>query len=72
MEAIVEFLSSFIESEGIVRWVVIALAAAAVTVFGLGVTFLLQNISDPIRRRMGGVQVADATAYAKRAQAGEF
>lgn len=60
MEAIVQFLSSLTDSEGTVRWIVIALAAVTVTVFGMGISSLLQSISDPIRRRIGGMQVADA------------
>ena len=41
MEAIVEFLGSITDSEGTVRWLVIALAAVTVTVFGMGISFLL-------------------------------
>ena len=52
MEVIVQFLTTFIDSEGTVRWVVIALAAATVTVFGMGISFLLQSLSDPVRRRL--------------------
>lgn len=59
MEAIVQFLSSLTDSEGTVRWLVIALAAGTVTVFGMGISFLLQSAADPIRRRIGGVQTAN-------------
>jgi tight adherence protein C len=61
MEVIVQFLSSLTDSDGTVRWFVIALAAGTVTVFGMGVASLLQSAADPVRRRLGGVQAADAS-----------
>ena len=56
MEAIVQFLSTILDNESAVRWAVIALAAVTVTVFGMGISALVQSASDPVRRRLVGVQ----------------
>lgn len=55
MEATIQFLYSILDTEGALRWAVIGLAAVSVTIFGLGISFLFQSASDPVRRRLSGV-----------------
>jgi len=62
MEAIVEFLRTLTDDPTTLRLLVIALAAGAVTVFGLGIAFLVMNATDPIRRRLKGLNTLDVGA----------
>ena len=56
MEAILDLLGSYMSDEIIVRRVLVGLTAATIFILGLGVTILIMNLTNPVRRRMGLVE----------------
>ncbi len=56
MEAILDLLGSYLSDEIIVRRVLVGLTAATIFILGLGVTILIMNLTNPVRRRMGLVE----------------
>ncbi len=53
MEAFFDLLASYSSDEVILRRILVALSAATIFVLGLGLTALLMNLVNPVRRRMG-------------------
>lgn len=53
MEALIDFLRSFASEEAGLRQTVVAVVAATIFVFGLGVTVLIAAFTNPVRRRLG-------------------
>ena len=53
MEAFFDLLASYSGDEVILRRILVALSAATIFVLGLGLTALLMNLVNPVRRRMG-------------------
>ncbi len=62
MEAIIDFLNTLTGDSEMVRVLAMSLAAVTATVFTLGVAYLLLGVSDPIRRRISNVTVAESGA----------
>ena len=56
MEAILDLLGSYLSDEIIVRRILVGLTAATIFILGLGVTILIMNLTNPVRRRMGLVE----------------
>lgn len=52
MEYLLDLLRSLIANEGVVHVTFVALIAAAIFVFGLGVTVVVVGLSSPLRRRL--------------------
>lgn len=53
MEAFFDLLASYSSDEVILRRILVALSAATIFVLGLGLTALIMNLVNPVRRRMG-------------------
>lgn len=53
MEALIDFLRSFVGDEAGLRHTVIAIVATTIFVFGLGVSVLVSAATNPVRRRLG-------------------
>ena len=53
MEAIFDLLASYSSDEVILRRILVALSAATIFILGLGLTALIMNLVNPVRRRMG-------------------
>lgn len=53
MEAFFDLLASYSSDEVILRRILVALSAATIFILGLGLTALLMNLVNPVRRRMG-------------------
>lgn len=53
MEALIDFLRTFVSDEAGLRQSVIVVVAATIFVFGLGVSVLVAAFTNPIRRRLG-------------------
>ncbi len=66
MEAFFDLLNSFSNDEVILRRILVGLTATTIFILGLGVTALVMNLTNPVRRRMGLVgdtrQVKDRLA----------
>ncbi len=56
MGAFLDLLNSYWSDEVILRRVLVALSAATIFILGLGLTILIMNLTDPVRRRMGLVE----------------
>ena len=56
MEAILDLLGSYLSDEIIVRRILVGLTAATIFILGLGVTIIIMNLTNPVRRRMGLVE----------------
>ena len=53
MEAFFDLLNSYSNDEVVLRRILVALSAATIFILGLGLTGLVMNLTDPLRRRMG-------------------
>jgi tight adherence protein C len=53
MEALIDFLRAFASDEASLRNTVVLVVAAAIFVFGLGVSVLVAAVTNPVRRRLG-------------------
>jgi tight adherence protein C len=53
MEALIDFLRSFVSDEAGLRQAVIVVVAATIFIFGLGVSVLVAAFTNPVRRRLG-------------------
>lgn len=53
MEAFFDLLNSYSHDEVVLRRILVALSAATIFILGLGLTGLVMNLTDPLRRRMG-------------------
>lgn len=53
MEALIDFLRSFVSDEAGLRQAVIVVVAATIFLFGLGVSVLVAAFTNPVRRRLG-------------------
>ncbi len=66
MEAFFDLLNSFSNDEVILRRILVGLSATTIFILGLGLTALVMNLTNPVRRRMGLVgdtrQVKDRLA----------
>ena len=58
MESFFDILNSFWADEVILRRILVALSAATIFILGLGITILIVNLTNPVRRRLGVVQNA--------------
>lgn len=58
MESFFDILNSFWTDEVILRRILVALSAATIFILGLGITILIVNLTNPVRRRLGVVQNA--------------
>jgi len=56
MEALFDLLSSYWSDEVILRRVLVGLTAATIFILGLGISILIVNLTNPVRRRMGLVE----------------
>ncbi len=66
MEAFFDLMNSFSSDEVILRRILVGLSATTIFILGLGLTALVMNLTNPVRRRMGLVgdtrQVKDRLA----------
>jgi tight adherence protein C len=53
MEALLDLLSTYSNDEAVLRRILVVLSAATIFVLGLGLTMLVMNLTNPVRRRMG-------------------
>jgi tight adherence protein C len=53
MEALIDFLRTFVSDEAGLRQTVVVVVAATIFVFGLGVSVLVAAFTNPVRRRLG-------------------
>jgi len=53
MEALIDFLRSFVGDEAGLRNTVVVVVAATIFVFGLGISVLVAAFTNPVRRRLG-------------------
>jgi tight adherence protein C len=53
MEALIDFLRTFVSDEAGLRRMVVVVVAATIFVFGLGISVLVGAVTDPVRRRLG-------------------
>lgn len=53
MEALIDFLRTFVNDEAGLRNAVVVVVAATIFVFGLGISVLLAAFTNPVRRRLG-------------------
>ena len=53
MEAFFDLLNSYSNDEVVLRRILVGLSAATIFILGLGLTFVVMNLTDPLRRRMG-------------------
>ena len=53
MEAFFDLLNSYWSDEATLRWILVGLSAATIFILGLGLTALIMNLTNPLRRRMG-------------------
>ncbi len=53
MEAFLDLLASYSSDEVILRRILVVLSAATIFILGLGLTVLVMNLVNPVRRRMG-------------------
>jgi tight adherence protein C len=53
MEAFFDLLNSYSNDEVVLRRILVSLSAATIFILGLGLTVLVMNLTDPLRRRMG-------------------
>jgi tight adherence protein C len=53
MEALIDFLRSFLSDEADLRQVVIMVVATTIFIFGLGVSALIAAFTNPVRQRLG-------------------
>ena len=53
MEALFDLLNSYWNDEAILRRILVTLSAATIFILGLGLTVLIMNLANPLRRRMG-------------------
>lgn len=53
MEALIDYLRGFVSDETGLRHTVVAVVAASIFVFGLGVSVLVAAFTNPVRRRLG-------------------
>lgn len=53
MEALIDFLRTFVTDEAALQRTVVAVIAATIFVFGLGVTALVGAFTNPVRRKLG-------------------
>ncbi len=53
MEAFFDLLNSYWNDEAILRRVLVGLSAATIFILGLGLSVLIMNLTNPLRRRMG-------------------
>jgi tight adherence protein C len=60
MEAILDLINAYLGDEVILRRILVGLSAATIFILGLGLTLLIVNLTDPVRRRMGLVEDAPA------------
>ncbi|MEX2124726.1 MAG: type II secretion system F family protein [Woeseia sp.] len=61
MEALIDFLRSFVSDEAGLRQSVIVVVAATIFVFGLGVSVLVAAFTNPVRRRLGLIKEKEST-----------
>ena len=61
MEALIDFLRTFASDEAGLRNTVVVVVAAAIFVFGLGVSVLVAAFTNPVRRRLGLINAREAT-----------
>ncbi len=53
MEAFFDLLNSYWNDEATLRRILVGLSAATIFILGLGLTVLIMNLTNPLRRRMG-------------------
>jgi tight adherence protein C len=53
VEGFIDLLNSYWSDEDILRRVLVGLSAATIFILGLGLTILIMNLTNPLRRRMG-------------------
>ena len=53
MEGFIDLLNSYWSDEDILRRVLVGVSAATIFILGLGLTILIMNLTNPLRRRMG-------------------
>jgi len=71
MQLLLDLLGLFTDDPATLRYLLIALAAGTVFVFGLGLTYFVLGTADPVRRRLGdiaGPVAEDAPKIRKRVQ----
>lgn len=56
MEAFLDLLNSYVSNEVVMRRILVGLSAATIFILGLGLSVLVMNLTNPIRRRMGLVE----------------
>jgi tight adherence protein C len=61
MEALIDFLRSFVSDEAGLRQSVVVVVAATIFIFGLGVSVLVAAFTNPVRRRLGLINVKEPT-----------
>jgi tight adherence protein C len=61
MEALIDFLRSFVSDEAGLRQSVVVVVAATIFVFGLGVSALVAAFTNPVRRRLGLINTKEPT-----------
>jgi tight adherence protein C len=60
MEALIDFIRSFVGDEVNLRYTVVTVVAATIFVFGLGVSVIVSAVTSPVRRRLGLINDRDA------------
>jgi tight adherence protein C len=58
MEAILDLINGYWSDEIILRRILVGLSAATIFILGLGLTAIVMNLTNPVRRRMGLVEGA--------------
>jgi len=53
MESFFDILNSFWADEVVLRRILVVLTAATIFILGLGITILIVNLTNPVRRRLG-------------------
>ena len=53
MQALLDLLNSYWSDEVVIRRILVGLSAATIFILGLGLTVLIMNLTNPVRRRMG-------------------
>lgn len=53
MDGILDLLNVYLNDELVMRRVLVGLAAATIFILGLGISYLILNVTSPVRRRLG-------------------
>ena len=62
MEAIFDLLNSYWSDEAVLRRILVGLSAVTIFILGIGLSVLVMNLTDPLRRRMAAGADGEAPA----------